>query len=117
MNELIQTILNNFTVGGKVIPVMFLRYEGHEDTYITYMEQDEANSYAGDDSLLGYVTYYDFDVYSKGNYLQIVRSLKALLEANGFRYQPSRSSMDFYETETGYYHKTLNFAYLKQEDL
>ena len=116
MNELIESILANFTVDGVAIPVSFMFYEGHGEPYVVYMQQDADGSLSGDDELLGYVDYYDFDVYAKGNYLNIIESLKAILKANNFVWQPSRTSQDFYEVDTGYYHKTLNFAYLKEEN-
>lgn len=116
MNELIQSILSNFTVNGVHIPVAFMFYKGHGEPYITYMEQDADSSLSGDDELIGYVDYYDFDVYSRGNYLDIIESLKEVLKENGFVWQPSKSSQDFFETDTGYYHKTLNFAIFKEEN-
>ena len=115
MNVLIESILANFTVDETAIPVSFLRYEGHGEPYVTYRQMDADNSFAGDDDLLGWVEYYDFDVFSKGNYNNIVEQLKQILESNGFRFQPSRSSGDMYETDTKYYHKTLNFAIFKEE--
>ena len=116
MNELIESILANFTVDGVQIPVSFMFYEGHGEPYVVYMGQDKNNSLSGDDELIGYVDYYDFDVYSRGNFLNIIESLKDVLESNGFVWQPSRSSQDFFETDTGYYHKTLNFGFLKEEN-
>ena len=115
MRELITSIFNNFTVDGKKIPVCFLRYNGHETTYVTWMQYDMDNSFSGDDELLGYVEYYDFDVYSKGNYMNIIEEIKELLKAHGFVFQPSRCSADMFEDDTGYYHKTLCFAILKEE--
>jgi hypothetical protein len=116
MNALIESIFQNFTVDGTEIPVSFMFYEGHGEPYVVYMQQDADGSLSGDDELLGYVDYYDFDVYAKGNYTKIIESLKAILKANNFVWQPSRSSQDMYETDTGYYHKTLNFAILKEEN-
>lgn len=116
MNELIERILANFTVDKVPIPVSYMFYEGHDEPYIVYMQENADKSFSADDELQGYVDYYDFDVYSKGNYQNIVKSLKATLVANGFIWQPSRSSADMYEADTGYYHKTLNFAYLKEEN-
>ena len=116
MNELIESIFQNFTVDGVEIPVSFMFYEGHGEPYVVYMQQDADGSLSGDDDLLGYVDYYDFDVYAKGNFLGIIESLKSILKANNFVWQPSRSSMDMFETDTGYYHKTLNFAILKEEE-
>lgn len=115
MNELIQTIFSNFTVGGVSIPVKFLYYVGHGEPYVVYQQVYADRSFSGDDELMGYVDYYDFNVYSKGNYFPIVESMKALLKQNGFLWQPSRTSGDMYETDTGYFHKTLNFAFLREE--
>lgn len=116
MNELIESIFADFTVDGVSIPVSYMFYEGHGEPYIVYMQMDADSSLSGDDDLIGYVEYYDFDVYSKGNYLQIIESVKTLLKQNGFKWQLSRSSEDMYEVETGYYHKTLNFAILREEN-
>lgn len=115
MNELIETIFANFIVDKVPVPVSFLFYEGHGEPYVVYMQQDADESLSGDDELIGYVDFYDFDVYAKGNYLNIVESIKQKLKDNGFVWQPSRSSQDMYEVETGYYHKTLNFAIFKEE--
>ena len=115
MNALIESIFSNFTVDGVAIPVSFMFYEGHGEPYVVYMQQDADNSYSGDDALLGYVDYYDFDVYAKGNYNKIIEQVKQLLTENGFVWQPSRSSADMYEVDTGYYHKTLNFAILRED--
>lgn len=116
MNELIETLFKDFTVDGVSVPVSFLYYEGHGEPYITYMQTDADSSYSGDDELLGYADYYDVDIYSKGDYTNIVKSVKALLKANDFVWQPSRTSPDMYETDTGYYHKTLCFAILREEN-
>jgi hypothetical protein len=116
MNKIINQVLSNLRVNGKAVPFAFLHYEGHDDTYITYQQMDADNSLSGDDDLIGYVDYYDFDIYSKGNYKSIVEQLKTDLKAHGFVWQPSRSSGDMYETDTKYYHKTLCFAILRQEE-
>ena len=109
-NAEIEDIFSDFSVNDVDIPVCFLRYEGHGEPYITYMEYDADASFSADDQLAGYVVYYDFDIYSKGNYLEIVEEVKSVLKNNGWTYQPSRSSEDMFEDDTGYYHKTLSFA-------
>lgn len=110
MNALIERIFKNFTVNGNKIPVSFLRYDGHATAYVTYQQTDKDNTLSGDDELLNYIDYYDFDIYSKGNYFPIVERVKTDLKNNGFVWQPSRDSADLYEDDTGYYHKTLCFA-------
>ena len=115
MNSLIETIFNDFQVDGNTIPVAFARYFGKSTTYITYIHYDSDNSFSGDDELMGWVDYYDFDIYSKGNYLNVIESVKQILKENGFMFQPSRTSPDMYEDDTGYYHKTLCFAIEREE--
>ena len=115
MNELIERIFAGFTVDGTAVPVNFMFYQGHGEPYVVYMNVDADGSLTGDDDLLGYVDYYDFDVYSKGNYNAVIEGVKETLKNNGFVWQPSRSSADMFETDTGYYHKTLNFAIFREE--
>lgn len=116
MNNELQTIFTDFKVGSQEVPVSFMRYTGKATTYITYQEIQDDTSFSADDELQAYVTYYDFDIYSKGNYLLIIESVKEILEANGWRWQPSMTSQDLYEDDTGYYHKTLCFAKIKEEN-
>ena len=110
MNELIEEIFSDFPV-----PVSFLNYDGTATTYITYQQTDADGSLSGDDGLIGYIDYYDFDIYSKGNYIKLIEQVKAILTENGFTWQPSRSSGDLYESNTGYFHKTLCFAIEREE--
>ncbi len=105
MNELIERIFSNF-----IVPVSFLRYDGNATAYVTYQQTDIDNTLSADDALINYVDYYDFDIYSKGNYFPIIEGVKNILTDNGFRWMPTRSSGDLYEDDTGYYHKTLCFA-------
>lgn len=111
MNELIENIFKDFDV-----PVSFLRYDGKKVTYVTYEQIYSDNSFSGDDGLLGYVDYYDFDVYSKVNYFDLIEGIKQKLTENGFTWQPSKSSGDMYEDDTGYFHKTLCFAIEREEE-
>jgi len=115
MNELITSLFADFEVNGVKIPVKFSYYFGHGEPYVVWTQEDADNSLTGDDTLLGYADYYDFDVYAKGNFLAIIEKLKEILTANGFVWQVSKSSGDLYEVETGYHHKTLNFGILRSE--
>lgn len=111
MNEKIFTLFKDFTVGGKSIPVAFQHYDGHGQPYIVFSREDDANSYAADDTLQAWVTYYDFDIYSRSNYLAIASAVRDRLDAAGWTWQPSRSQWDMWEPDTGYWHVTLNFAH------
>lgn len=115
INSLIKSIFTNFQVNGVTIPVSFLRYNGKSTTYITYQSVNIENTFSSDDELDYYVENFDFDIYSKGDYFAIIDSMKQKLKENGFTWQPMLSSEDMYEDETGYYHKTLNFSYIRYE--
>jgi hypothetical protein len=110
MNSLIEQIFADFKVDNSEVPVSLLKYEGPSETYVTYQSIENSGALSGDDESIAYVDYYDFDIYSKGNYFKIVREIKEKLKANGFTWQPSMSSGDMFEDDTGYYHKTLCFA-------
>jgi hypothetical protein len=116
MNSLIEKIFADFKVNNKSIPVSFLRYEGKATTYITYQQISIDGTLSGDDEIIGYIDYYDIDIFSKSNYLNIVKEVKKIMKANGFMWQPSNSSEDMYEEDTGYYHKTLCFAIERMEE-
>ena len=77
-NEEIESVLSELGV-----PVSFMFYDGNATTYVTYMQLDKDNALAGDDELIGCVQYYDFDVYSKGNYLNVISNLIDLMQAAG----------------------------------
>ena len=115
MNELIETIFADFKVDNVDIPVSFLRYDGNKTTYVTYQAINVNETLNGDDDLQAYVEYYDFDIFSKGNYFGIINSLKEILKNNDFKWQPTMSSGDLYEDDTGYYHRTLCFSYIRTE--
>lgn len=115
MNELIETIFKDFKVDNKAIPVSFLKYIGSEETYVTYHNINSDGTLCGDNEILGYIDYYDFDIYSKGNYLNIIKEIKKVMKENGFMWMPSMSSEDLKEDDTGFFHKTLCFAKEKME--
>lgn len=115
-NDLIEAIFDGFTVDGQEIPVKFLYYRGRGEPYIVYQNISTENSLSGDNDFLGYVEYFDFNIYSKSNFFPILEKVKSLLKEHGFVWQPGRSSGDMFEEDTGYFHKTLNFAYMRQEE-
>ena len=104
-NSEIETLLS-----GLKVPVAYMFYEGSDDTYITYQQESQESSYAGDDKVLGFVIYYEVDIYSKSDYLTLMGDVIKAFTDGGWEYQPSRVSPDLYERDTKYYHKTLCFA-------
>jgi hypothetical protein len=110
MNEIIQAAFNGFKVDNVEIPVKYLHYMGHGEPYVTYTPTGNNEVFSADDRIQNYITYYDFDIYSKSNYYAIAEAIKTIMQANNFSYVPSQDSAEMYEPDTGYYHKTLCFA-------
>lgn len=108
MNEDIETILKDFTVNNKKIPIAFLRYRGNAKTFITYQEIDCSPELEADDMPLYGSSTYDFDIYSIDNYLDIIKELKKKMIESGFLW--IEDSEDMYEEDTKFYHKTITFA-------
>ena len=113
-NDEIKSLLTDFKVDKATIPAAYLFYEGHAESYIVWSQIDTGNSYSTDDDIAGVVAYYDFDIYSKKNYIAIAEALKLKLKLAGWTWQPNRDSQDLYDVDTGYYHKTFCFAKPKQ---
>lgn len=109
-NAEIENLFKGFKVNKKAIDLAYLFYGGHNDQYIVYSQVDTKNSYSGDDNIEGVVAVYDFDIYSKSNYIAIAEAVKLLLKNAGWTWQPNRDSPDLYDVDTGYYHKTFCFA-------
>lgn len=108
MNVEIEKIFAKFTVDGIHIPIAFLRYRGNYKTYITYQEINNSPELEADDMPLYSGSTYDIDIYSDGNYLNIVNEVKKTMLNNDFIWL--EDSEDMYEENTGLYHKTVTFA-------
>ena len=115
VNKLIERIFDGFTVDGVKIPVKFMNYFGHGEPYVTYLEMSLDNTFNADNMLQAYEAYYYFDVYSTSNFEPILNAVRSRLEYYGFSWQPTQTSSDMYDPDTGYYHKTLCFSFLVNE--
>lgn len=107
MEKEIKTIFENFKVNNKSIPVHHLRYKGKEKTFITWTIINEAPSISGDDEYLYSVVSVDIDVFSDGNYLDIVKEIKKAMKDSNWLWTEDSSEM--YEEDTELYHKTITF--------
>jgi hypothetical protein len=91
------------------VPVSFQKYNGKENTYITffnYLEQGE--QYAdNEEKATGY--YIQIDLWSKNDYTELVDNIKDYMKAAGFI---RTSAADLFESDTKIYHKAMRFFYL-----
>ena len=107
MNKLIKSIFKDFEVDGVKIPVEFLKYKGDLTTYVVFSEIDNSPANSCDDECEYSIRQFDFDIYTKGNYLNILKAVKQKLKENGFTWV--EDSPDMYENDTGYFHKVTTF--------
>ena len=107
MNNEILQIFENFTVDGVKIPVEWLKYKGDLKTYIVFSDLGETPELSADDDCEYSKKQYDFDIYSDGNFKNILKAVKAKLKANEWTWVEDSPTM--YEEDTGLYHICTTF--------
>ena len=108
MNTEIKTILgNDITIKGDVIPVAHLRYKGNSKRYITWTLLGEVPRLSAYDEPLFSVCSVDIDIFSDGNYLDIVKEIKQIMKNNEWVW--TEDSPEMYEEDTELYHITCSF--------
>lgn len=108
MNNEIEEIFDNFIVDSKKIPVEFSKYSGPEEQYVVYSSLGEKPELHANDIPIVSVDTFDFDIYSKSNYLNILKEIKNKLTNAGWTWV--EDSEDLYEEDTGFYHKTTTWC-------
>lgn len=108
MNEEIKLILTEkLIIGDKEIPVAHLRYEGKSKTFVTWTMLEEEPALSANDEDLCSICSVDVDVFSDGNYLDIVKEIKRKFKNNDWIW--TGDSEEMYEEDTQLYHKTISF--------
>jgi hypothetical protein len=88
------------------VPVQFQHYSGDADPYITFFTYlDKPEQHADDrETITGY--YVQVDIWSKGDYTELVKTVYERLASAGFRKQ---NFYDLYEEDLKIYHKVMRF--------
>ena len=73
-----------------------------------YFSNGETPVFYGDDKVLASVNTYDFNIYTKGNYLNILNELKKILSDNGWNWV--EDGEDIYEDDTHFFHKVTTWS-------
>ena len=96
------------------VAIGFQKYSGKESTYITFHEYLASGEEFEEDqeSFTGH--YIQVDVWSKEDYGILVKNIKVRLLEAGFK---RIDEADFYETDTGLYHKGMRFFYLEEQEV
>lgn len=108
MNEEIKLILGeSITVKGEEIPVAHLRYKGDSRKFVTWTITGEDPALSANDEVLCSTCTLDVDIFSEGNYLDIVKKIKQKMKNNDWAWVGDSAEM--YEEDTKLYHKTCSF--------
>lgn len=95
------------------VPVSFGTYNQSANTYVVFLEYNQGSAMKADDEEYRTKHLYQVDVFSKGNYLDLVKQLKKLLKEVGF----SRTfETETYEDEMKRFRKILRFSYISKEE-
>lgn len=90
------------------VPVSFARYNQTADTYIVFVEYNQASRINAEDEELITKHFFQVDVFSNGNYLQLVKDLKKLMKVAGFG---RMFESETYDEDMNMYRKILRFNY------
>jgi hypothetical protein len=93
------------------VPVERLKYGGKAKTFITYQLVVGRDVHFSDDDNEAEEYTYRIDVYSKVDYIALLRRLKTALKAAGFFgivFDP-----EVFENDTGYYHIPVEIKYME----
>lgn len=104
MNALILSTLSPLPV-----PVEYMDYSGLSTTYITFFFYNEQGALFADDEEIETAYGLQVDVWSKGDYTDVVNQTKSLLKKAGFK---RNYAIDLFEEDTKIYHKSLRFNYV-----
>lgn len=95
-------------VGGASVPTAHLRYKGKSKTYVVWSIQNVSGALYADDEMQYCSVTVDVDVYSEGNYVDVITEIKKIMKNNEWIWV--EDSPEMYEDDTELYHKTLTFA-------
>lgn len=101
INSMVVSALN-----GLGVPVTFQIYDGKEPTYITFFEYNQFGSFNADDDEQLTAHFIQVDVWSDGDYSDLVDQVKEAMKQIGFM---RTSEVDVYQNDIGYFHKALRF--------
>lgn len=88
------------------VPVRFQTYTGAADPYITFFTYLDKPEQHADDTELATGYYVQVDVWSKGDYTELVKTIHEKMLAASFSKQ---SFYDLYEDDVQMHHKAMRF--------
>lgn len=89
-------------------PVTFANYNQTADTFIVFVEYNQAPRLNADDEELITKHFFQVDIFSTGNYLQLVNDVKARMKQVGFG---RMFESETYDDELKKFRKIIRFNY------
>jgi hypothetical protein len=103
--------LNNLIIStlSPLAPTLFQTYSGSVFPHITFFEFNQQSALNADDEEDMTAHSIQVDIWSKGDYVDLVKQVKNRLKAIGFGRRTFET--EFYENDTKIYHKVLRFNF------
>ncbi len=108
-NVLMDDEVTTLTADGKVY---YLNATNAVAPYVVYAFIDEWGADFAENKEIATSYNIQVDIFSKGDYTTLEGKIMEVMTANDFH---RTSAYDFYEPDTGLYHKVLRFNYTKEE--
>ena len=108
MNKEIKSILgDNLFIGGEKMPIAHIKYKGDARNYVTWAITDDSPALSANDEVLCSICSLDVDIFSEGNYLDVMKEIKQKMKNNDWVW--TGDSPEMYEEDTQLYHRTCSF--------
>lgn len=113
MNEEIEKIFQGqIVVDKRKIPVVFAEYSGKNEDFVVYHNTGSKPVFCCDDEEEYSNNSVEFSVYTKGNYLNIVKKIKEKMKENNYDWIGDEG--DLYEPDTKYHHIVIMFEKIRR---
>lgn len=93
------------------VPVARLHYSGDASSFIVYQLVTGLEADHSDDDVQATEFTYMVNLYTKGNYINLLQSIRTALRGAGF--YGVAIEAEIYEQDTGYYHVPLTLKYME----
>ena len=90
------------------VPVSSMRYNNTADTYIVFLEYNQASEMNADDVEVITKHFFQVDIFSSGNYLSLVNDVRARMKAAGFG---RMFESETYDDDMNKFRKLMRFNY------
>lgn len=91
------------------IPVSSMNYNNTADTYIVFLEYNQSPLINADDEEKLTKHFYQMDIFSSGNYLELVKDVRQLMKQAGFG---RMFESETYDDDMKKFRKIIRFSYI-----